>query len=121
MSTNSIIEKKISSNINDSASSLRDMIDTMDKSKPSIEQMGKEMNQYDQVIDSDTFYSKISNDVKNMSDKEYSIEDSNVEDFSNSKNKYFPTWCIIIIIFLLLIGCIYFIKMRKEKNKIKAK
>lgn len=121
MSEKSIIVKKFSSNINDSTSSLRDMIDTIEKSKPSIEQMGKEMNQYDQVIDSDTFYSKISDNVKNMSDNDDSIEDSNIEDFSNSKSKYFPIWCIILIFFLLLIGCIYFIKMRKEKNKIKAK
>ncbi len=122
MSNNSsIIENRIESNIKDSASSFNDMIDVMNSNNSTIEKMSKEMNDYDQVLDSDTFYNNISDGISKMNVDIDTKDDSNVEDFSNLKSKYFPTWCIILILFLLFIGCIYFFKMRKEKNKLKSK
>ena len=122
MSNNSsIIENKIESNIKDSASSFNDMIDVMNSNNSTIEKMSKEMNDYDQVLDSDTFYNNISDGISKMNVDIDTKDDSNVEDFSNLKSKYFPTWCIILILFLLFLGCIYFFKMRKEKNKLKSK
>jgi len=122
MSNNSsIIENRIESNIKDSASSFNDMIDVMNSNNSTIEKMSKEMNDYDQVLDSDTFYNNISDGISKMNVDIDTKDDSNVEDFSNLKSKYFPTWCIILILFLLFLGCIYFFKMRKEKNKLKSK
>lgn len=122
MSNNSsIIENRIESNIKDSASSFNDMMDVMNSNNSTIEKMSKEMNDYDQVLDSDTFYNNISDGISKMNVDIDTKDDSNVEDFSNLKSKYFPTWCIILILFLLFLGCIYFFKMRKEKNKLKSK
>ena len=118
-STNSIIENRIESNIKESATSFNDMMDIMNSNSSTIEKMSKEISDYDKIVDSDTFYEKISDSISKM---DVEIKDnSNIEDFSNLKNKYFPTWCIILVLFLLFIGCIYFFKIRKEKNKLKLK
>jgi ATP-dependent Zn protease len=121
MSNRSIIVDRVESNIKDSASSFNDMMDIMKSNNSTIEKMSKEMSDYDKVLDSDTFYKNISDSISKMDVDVDVNKDSNVEDFSNSKNKYFPTWCVILILFLLFIGCIYFFKMKKEKNKLKSK
>lgn len=122
MSTNnSIIENRIESNINDSARSFNDMMTIMNSNNSTVEKMSKEMSDYDKVLDSDTFYNNISDSISKMKVDIDTKDDSTVEDFSNLKSRYFPTWCTILILFLLFIGCIYFFKMRKEKNKLKSK
>ena len=97
-STNSIIENRVESNIRESASSFNDMMTIMNSNNSTVEKMSKEMSDYDKVIDSDTFYEKISDSISKM-DVEIK-DDSNIEDFSNSKNKYFPTWCIIYKLYI---------------------
>ena len=108
-SESSARSREIMSRSLDSAiQSLSSVVKSSSESDSAIEKMSKEMSDYEQIIDSDTFYKQ---DDQPVSSVKESFEDS---------NSTFSNWCIILLVIVfIIIGFLYFMKLRKEKNKLK--
>ena len=115
-SLNSISSKEsISSSLESSIRELADVVNSSSASEPAIEKMNKEISDYEQIIDSDTFYKDNGTNSNNVSA-------SSVTENFHDTNSSFSKWCVILLVIVfMIIGFLYFMKLRKEKNKLKNK
>lgn len=117
-SLNSISSKEsISSSLESSIKELADVVNSSSASEPAIDQMNKEISDYEQIIDSDTFYKDNGTDSKSNN-----VSASSVTENFHDTNSSFSKWCVILLVIVfMIIGFLYFMKLRKEKNKLKNK
>jgi len=113
-SSNISSRKTISSTLENSMRSLSSVVNSNSASDPAIEQMNKEIGDYEGIIDSDTFYKENSN---NTSEPVSSVTE-NFNDTTSTSSKWFV---IILVLIFIAIAFLYFMKLRKEKNKLKIK
>ena len=110
MSTESSVRSReaLSRSLDSAIQSLSSVVNSASESDSALEKMSREMSDYEQIIDSDTFYKQ--DDQPTSSIKEPFEENSST--FSN--------WCIILLVIVfIVIGFLYFMKLRREKNKLK--
>ena len=98
-SSNISSRKTISSNLENSMRSLSTVVNSISDSDPAIEQMNKEIGDYEGIIDSDTFYKENSN---NTSEPVSSVTE-NFNDTTSTCSKWFVI--ILVLIFIAIAIC----------------
>jgi hypothetical protein len=112
ISSNISTRESVSSILESSIRELSDVVNSASDSDPSINQINKEISNYEHIIDSDTFYK----------DNEYGggvASTSYVTENFYDTNSTFSKWYVILLVIVfIIIGFIYFMRLRKEKNKL---
>ena len=100
------------SDLDKSIESLSSVVQSIDKLESSNQQISQQMSDYNDLMDQDSFYDTDS--------RKNNLESVN-EDFTNETSYFsYSKCCIIIVIAIFLIlGFIYFMKLKREKNKLK--
>lgn len=114
-SSNISTRESVSSTLESSIRELSDVVNSASDSDPAIKQMNKEISDYEQVIDSDTFYKD------NGVDSNNNPASSVTENFHDTNSTFSKCCIILLVLVFIILGFLYFMKLRKEKNKLKNK